>query len=63
MQAQQAKMSAEIQQKLAAAHKQWKQEHHTVVQEAVKQAFAKAKHEYEGMYVCVYTCIHTHMHT
>ena len=55
-------MSAEIQQKLAAAHKQWKQEHHTVVQEAVKQAFAKAKHEYEGMYVCVYTCIHTHMH-
>lgn len=51
MQAQQAKMSAEIQQKLSAAHRQWRQEHNTVVQETVKQALVKARHEYEGMYV------------
>ena len=49
-QAQQAKMSTEVQQKLAAAHRQWKQEHDSIVQETVKQALAEAKHEYEGMY-------------
>jgi len=41
-------MNAEIQQRLAAAHKQWKQEHDTVIQETVIQALGKAKHEYEG---------------
>ena len=63
-QAQQAKTSTEIQQKLAVAHQQWKQEHDSIVQETVKQALAEAKHEYEGMY-CTYLhiCIHTQVHT
>ena len=63
-QAQQAKTSTEIQQKLAAAHQQWKQEHDSIVQKTVKQALAEAKHEYEGMY-CTYMhmCIHTQVHT
>ena len=58
-------MSTEIQQKLAAAHKQWKQEHDTVVQETVKQALAKVKHEYESMYVFAHknTCMRMHTHT
>ena len=42
-------MSTEIQQKLEAARQQWNQEHENVVQEMVKQALVKAKHEYEGM--------------
>jgi len=44
-------MSAEIQQKLEAARQQWKQEHDNVVQEMVKQALLKTKHEYEGRQV------------
>ena len=58
-QAQQAKMSTEIQQKLVAAHQQWKQEHNSIVQETVKQALAEAKHEYEGMY-SAYMCAFIH---
>ena len=54
------RMSAEIQQKLSAAHKQWRQEHDTVVQETVKQALVKAKHEYEGMYVHILCMGHIH---
>ena len=56
-------MSTEIQQKLAAAHKQWKQEHDTVVQETVKQALAKVKHEYESMYAFARTHARTHTYT
>ena len=50
-QAQQAKISAEIQQNVEVARQKWKQEHENIVQETVKEALAKTKHEYEGTLV------------